>query len=92
MRSMTERYRNKVPITGEDLEFVLWLLSYHPNVEKKLENMEYLCFDLEPVYERHRCLYVYRHGFDIEDISWTKALTAMPVDHEYTFKVTSLNN
>lgn len=89
-RDLIARNKEKI-LTGEDLEFMLSILSYHKN-KNKLEGHSYIKVDID-ILNKNYCLWIYKFKSGIElrnDISWTSCVANIPVASDikidYTFK------
>jgi hypothetical protein len=79
-------------LCGDDLDFMLELLSYH-NDKSKLDNYKYIMVD-DDKHHKNLCLWVYKEtksGLLVcDDISWTHSINNIPVNSpknmDYVFK------
>lgn len=82
-RDIMERNSGDI-LSGDDLEFILEILSYHSRKDK-LDGFSYIKVDLDK-WERNLCLWIYKKtkaGEDVvDDISWTHCINNIPFSSE----------
>lgn len=84
-------------LTGDDLSFILDLLSYHPD-KSKLNNIEYIDVSLDKM-KKNNCLWIHKltkTGVKVvDDISWVKCIGNIPFSEDtkvdYIFKFGKYN-